>query len=66
MQTTIEQVAPKARLVRLAAPPVVGGVLLGMQQAGISVSSQREALLESTGHLLRTLKPGLVQSGLAG
>jgi N-acetylglucosamine kinase-like BadF-type ATPase len=53
METKILEVAPRARLVRLTAPPVVGGVLLGMQQWGIRTSAQREALLESTGRWLQ-------------
>jgi N-acetylglucosamine kinase-like BadF-type ATPase len=34
IRETIHATAPGARLVRLTAPPVVGGVLLGMEQAG--------------------------------
>lgn len=52
MQETIEAVAPGARLVRLTVPPVVGGVLLGMEQAGLRPSSVRERLIESTQELL--------------
>jgi len=51
MAATIHEVAPKARLVRLKAPPVVGGVLLGMEQAGVGYSSIRQALIESTNAL---------------
>jgi N-acetylglucosamine kinase-like BadF-type ATPase len=36
MQQTIHSIAPGARLVRLTAPPVVGAVILGMEQAGLS------------------------------
>jgi N-acetylglucosamine kinase-like BadF-type ATPase len=32
MKTAIHQVASKAEFIRLTAPPVVGGVLLGMEQ----------------------------------
>ncbi len=53
MQATIQAVAPGARLVRLTAPPVVGGVLLGMEQAGVKTSILRQALIESTNELLR-------------
>lgn len=35
LREAIHAVAPGARLVRLAAPPVVGGVLLGMEQGGL-------------------------------
>jgi N-acetylglucosamine kinase-like BadF-type ATPase len=36
MRATIHSIAPAARLVRLTVPPVVGAVLLGMEQAGFS------------------------------
>jgi N-acetylglucosamine kinase-like BadF-type ATPase len=51
MEETIHAEAPGARLVRLTAPPVVGGVLLGMEQVGIKPSHLREQLLESTQRL---------------
>ena len=47
MAETIHQLAPKARLVRLDAPPVIGAVLLGMQQAGIDAYKHKHVLLES-------------------
>lgn len=51
---TIHNVAPDARLVQLAAPPVVGGVLLGMEKAGIKYSSTVcKTLLNSTNQLLK-------------
>lgn len=46
MQAIIHAVAPKARLVYLNAPPVVGGVLLGMQQAGVDFKPLRETLVD--------------------
>ncbi len=49
MRATIHSRAPGARLVRLAAPPVVGAVLLGMEQAGVDASGVREVLLRSAG-----------------
>jgi N-acetylglucosamine kinase-like BadF-type ATPase len=49
---TIHEVAPQARLVRLSAPPVVGGVLLGMAQAGLDAAPVRETLIQSTNQLL--------------
>jgi N-acetylglucosamine kinase-like BadF-type ATPase len=52
MRQTIHTVAPGARLVRLTVPPVVGGVLLGMEQAGLDPSPVREALIRSTDELL--------------
>ena len=36
MAKTIHAAAPNARLVRLHAPPVIGGVLLGLQQCGFN------------------------------
>jgi hypothetical protein len=36
MRDTIHSIAPGAKLVRLNVPPVVGAVLLGMEQAGFS------------------------------
>jgi len=38
MRATIQQLAPKARLVRLTAPPVLGAVMLGMEAAGMPVT----------------------------
>lgn len=40
--------APGARLVRLSAPPVVGAVLIAMEQAGLDLQALRPALIEST------------------
>jgi N-acetylglucosamine kinase-like BadF-type ATPase len=47
MRQTVQAVAPGARLVKLAAPPVVGGVLLGMEQAGLHGRAARRRLIES-------------------
>ncbi len=49
---TVHRVAPRARLVRLNVPPVVGGVLLGMEAAGIDFHSRRARLIRSTNQLL--------------
>jgi N-acetylglucosamine kinase-like BadF-type ATPase len=49
MRATIQSLAPRARLMRLTAPPVVGAVLLGMEQASVDASRVREALLDSVG-----------------
>ncbi len=48
MRGAIQEVALGARLVRLEVPPVVGGVLLGMEQTGPVVPGVRETLIEST------------------
>jgi N-acetylglucosamine kinase-like BadF-type ATPase len=47
MAETIHRVAPAARLVHLNAPPVVGGVLLGMEQAGMNGYGVRDRLIET-------------------
>ncbi len=46
MRQTIQPVAPGARLVRLTVPPVVGAVVLGMEQAGLVVSAAIRETLE--------------------
>lgn len=47
MRQTIQAVAPGANLVRLHAPPVVGGVLLGMEQVGLDTAVPRHLLLQT-------------------
>lgn len=49
VRDTILAEAPSARLVRLSAPPVIGGVMLGMEQAGVNTARVREKLAESAG-----------------
>ncbi len=53
MRRTIHAEARGAKLVRLAAPPVVGGVVLGMQVAGIDAPARRERLIKSTVELIK-------------
>ncbi|HEY5157566.1 MAG TPA: BadF/BadG/BcrA/BcrD ATPase family protein [Anaerolineales bacterium] len=50
--TTVHSLAPNARLVRLEVPPVVGGVVLGMQTAGLDARPIRSKLIETTRILL--------------
>lgn len=52
MRQVINLEAPKARLVRLSSPPVVGGVLLAMEQLGINPAPVRQHLIQSTQKLL--------------
>ena len=52
MRETIHHLAPHARLVRLAAPPVVGAVILGMDVAEADGSALRAALTESAASVL--------------
>jgi len=48
LRQAIQEVAPRARLVRLKAPPVIGGVLLGMEKAGLDGNPLRRRLATST------------------
>ena len=48
---TVHSVAPGARLVRLTAPPVIGGVLLAMAQAGLDTAALRQTLIASASAL---------------
>jgi N-acetylglucosamine kinase-like BadF-type ATPase len=56
MRTTIHRIAPGARLVRLTAPPVVGGVILGMQAVGQDAIVIRSKLIETTQKLLDEIR----------
>ncbi|MGE5223597.1 MAG: N-acetylglucosamine kinase [Omnitrophica WOR_2 bacterium] len=56
MRETIHSIAPAARLVRLNAPPVVGGTLLGMDQGGLNAPQFRAALVESTRKLIHSVQ----------
>jgi N-acetylglucosamine kinase-like BadF-type ATPase len=48
MRETIHKLAPKARLVRLKTPPVLGAVLLGMEAGGLTVTSAIRANMKNT------------------
>jgi N-acetylglucosamine kinase-like BadF-type ATPase len=52
----IHRAAPGARLTRLEVPPVLGGVLLGMQAAGVDFRALRPRLIETTEEMLRREK----------
>jgi len=53
MRQTVLELAPRARFVRLQAPPVTGAVLLGMQAAGIRPEPEVHArLVQSQGTLV--------------
>ncbi len=52
MQRTIHAYAPQANLVRLVAPPVIGGVLLGMEAAGLSMNEARATLISSADEMM--------------
>ena len=53
LRETVLAVAPGGRPALLEAPPVVGAVLLAMEQTGMKPAAVREALIESTSELLR-------------
>jgi hypothetical protein len=48
MKRSILAEAPGARFVRLTVPPVVGAVLLGMQQGQLSITDLRPRLIETS------------------
>lgn len=48
LRETVLAVAPCARFTHLTAPPVVGGVVLGMQQVGLSTPPLRDTLIETS------------------
>jgi N-acetylglucosamine kinase-like BadF-type ATPase len=52
MRQTIQARAPGAHLVRLTVPPVIGAVVLGMQQAGLAALDRRGALIASARKIL--------------
>jgi N-acetylglucosamine kinase-like BadF-type ATPase len=53
MWTTIQQIAPNARLVRLNVPPVLGAVLIGMEQGKLKYNSAIRAKLAETVSLVK-------------
>jgi N-acetylglucosamine kinase-like BadF-type ATPase len=53
LRETVLEAAPGAQLVRLTVPPVVGGVLLGMEQAGLNGYSMRDKLIQTTKEMLK-------------
>jgi N-acetylglucosamine kinase-like BadF-type ATPase len=55
MQQEIDAVARQAKLVRLEAPPVVGGVILGMEQLKLTGTELRSNLVETTNALMGDL-----------
>jgi N-acetylglucosamine kinase-like BadF-type ATPase len=53
LRDTVLETASGARFVRLNAPPVVGGVLLGMEKAGLNGYGMRDKLLRTTNQILK-------------
>jgi N-acetylglucosamine kinase-like BadF-type ATPase len=57
MRLKVQSIAPLARLVRLDAPPVMGAVLLGMEQAGYTPEPYaRDRLARSSQLVLRKIR----------
>jgi N-acetylglucosamine kinase-like BadF-type ATPase len=54
MQDIVIKHVPKARLIRLEGPPVVGPLMLGMQMAGLNPYPLRRKLIESAKQLVKT------------
>ena len=57
MRAALLKVAPGASLVRLTTPPVVGGVLLGMEQCALPTTRLRQRLIHTTQALLAVETP---------
>lgn len=55
MREMILKLAPKARLVRLKAPPVLGAVMLGMEACGLPVTSSIRSNMANTVSAIRTV-----------
>ena len=55
MRETIHKLAPKARLVRLRVPPVIGAVLLGMEAGAMSITPEIRSTLNETITALRNV-----------
>ena len=55
MRETVQKLAPKARLVRLNVPPVVGAVMLGMEADGFRITPAIRATLRETTSVLRNV-----------
>jgi N-acetylglucosamine kinase-like BadF-type ATPase len=53
LRKTVLKIAPQAQFVRLTVPPVVGGVLLGMEQAGLNGHAIRDKLIATTNTILK-------------
>jgi N-acetylglucosamine kinase-like BadF-type ATPase len=53
MRNIIMQCLPKAKMIRLDGPPVVGPLMLGMQMAGIDPYPMREKLIASAKELVK-------------
>jgi len=53
MRDVILAAAPRAKIIRLSAPPVVGSLLLGMEAGGFDGYPLRETIIASTREWLK-------------
>jgi hypothetical protein len=53
MRDLILQHCPRAKLIRLDGPPVVGPVVLGMEQAGFDGYAERNRVVETAKELIK-------------
>jgi len=53
MQEIVMKYLPKAKLIRLDGPPVVGPLMLGMQMAGIDPYPMRQKLIDTAKELVK-------------
>ncbi len=53
LRKVVLEAAPGTRFVRLTVPPVIGGVLLGMEEAGLNGYAMRGRLFETTKALMK-------------
>lgn len=55
MRETIHKLAPKARLVRLTAPPVLGAAMLGMEAGGKAITPEIRKMMKESISVLRNI-----------
>ncbi len=55
LRRTVLGISPNAQFVRLTVPPVVGGVLLGMEVSGLNGHAMRDKLIDTTNEILKNL-----------
>jgi len=55
MRETILKLAPKARLVRLNAPPVIGAAMLGMEAGKLEITPQIRKTMNESISTLRSI-----------
>jgi hypothetical protein len=53
MRDVVLQHCPKAKLIRLDGPPVVGAVILGMEQAGFDGYEVRKTIVQTAKQIIQ-------------